>query len=69
MNLIGKSTLMILIKLDCFQIHELPENKLTADLGTGAGSEYCYQLLDIKITFSGKIAKKSAFLSCNRDLG
>ena len=77
MNLIGKSTIDDFDQrhfLDCVQIHEhMPEkNKLTVDLGTGAGLPGV--LLSIigynNLHLVEKSPKKSAFLeSCKLQLG
>ncbi len=77
MNLIGKSTIDDFDQrhfLDCVQIHEhMPEkNKLTADLGTGAGLPgVLLSIIGYKnLHLVEKSPKKSAFLeSCKLRLG
>jgi len=77
MNLVGKSTIEDFDQrhfLDCVQIHEyMPEkNKLTVDLGTGAGLPgVLLSIIGYKnLHLVEKSPKKSAFLeSCKLQLG
>ena len=77
MNLIGKSTIVDFDQrhiLDCIQIHEYmaEKNKLTVDLGTGAGLPgVLLSIIGYKnLHLVEKSPKKSAFLeSCKMRLG